>query len=575
MRSPERQFNALTPDQEKQSEAPKAPEASVGKIPIAETETAVSYLGVTLEKAKISDSPFVPKREKYADYINDKDFALPFQRDLATAFLNGDPYLGEGGTSLGKTTTAKKMAAELGWEVHYANFNGATDVEDFMGRYIPNPFKIDRTKITDEQYQKIVKQWRAHTAEMDSTALEAKEYIFADGKVTSGLRQEEGKIKVIILDEINAASPNILIRLHEVLDVLERGGDLVLSEDASEAVAVDKNKTKIVAFMNPPGKKYIGLGSLSPAQLRRWVYQKLPSELPDEAFKYATKSLFFGEKEKLSQKIDPEIFLQSREQVLTEEQLEEIPGIHEVEEKFEEFHKAAKELLKNRKIAEDQPQPLTYDDRMEPRRVRDFVLRFYNGDVSETFQRALQYYYANKLESDADREKLGELIRLVEYKPKAAESKRKGPERKTKEEPKKKPETGPETRLEGAVAERKEAEEMGLGEKTETDPEFLERFEKKSLNYIERLLSQGADQAYVAQGLAGLDSDRAWAIREKLLSEDADKNHVARGLAGLDSDRAWTMREKLLSQDANKSSVAAGLAGLDSDRAWAIREKLL
>ncbi len=83
------------------------------------------------------------------------------------------------------------MCSELGWEVHYANLNGATDVEDLMGRYIPNPH---RTKPDDP------------------------EYIFADGRVTAGLRQEEGKTKVIVLDEINAAAPNILIRLHEVLD---------------------------------------------------------------------------------------------------------------------------------------------------------------------------------------------------------------------------------------------------------------------------------------------------------------------------------------------------------------------
>lgn len=396
--------------------------------PIFETETSISYLGVTLEKAKNTEDQSVPKREKYADYINDRDLTLPLQRDLAISFSNGDPYLGEGGTSLGKTTTVRKMAAELGWEVHYVQFNEATDVEDFMGRYIPNPFKIDRTKITDEQYQKIVKQWQAHTAGMDPTALEAKEYIFADGKVTSGLRQEEGKIKVIILDEINAAPPNILIRLHEVLDAIERGENIILSEDASEAVTVDKAKTKIVAFMNPPGKGYLGLKALSPAQLRRWVYKKLPSELPEGTFSHATKSLFFG-KEQEGQKITPDMFLHPGEQLLTKEQLEEIPGIHEIEKLYEEFHKGAKELLKNRKIAEDQPQPFTFDDRMEPRRVRDFILRFYRGDINKTFQQALRYYYADKLESQVDKKKIGESIRLVEYKPKVADSKRKGLER--------------------------------------------------------------------------------------------------------------------------------------------------
>ena len=250
---------------------------------IVETETSVSYLGVKLEKGKDQSSQFVPKKEQYADFINDKDIALPLQRDMAVAFLSGEPLLVDGGTSLGKTTTVRKMASDLGWEIHYANLNGATDVEDLMGRYIPNP---NKNKPEDP------------------------EYIFADGKVTSGLRQEEGKTKVIILDEFNASAPNILIRLHEVLDALERGGDVTLSEDASEVVKVDKAKTKIIALMNPPGKGYFGREPLDPAQLRRWVYKKLPGELPKETFSYATDALF-GAATK-SQEATPEMFLNQR-----------------------------------------------------------------------------------------------------------------------------------------------------------------------------------------------------------------------------------------------------------------------
>ncbi len=448
MRSPERQFNALTPDQERQTEAQKTPEISTQKEAVAENETSVSYLGVTLEKAKNKEGQFVPRREQYADFIDDREVALPLQRDVAVAFLSGEPLLVDGGTSLGKTTTVRKMAAELGWEVHYANLNGPTDVEDLMGRYIPNPHK---------------------------SKPEDPEYIFADGKVTSGLRQEEGKVKIVILDEFNAAAPNILIRLHEVLDALERGGEVILSEDASEAVQVNKGKTKVIALMNPPGKGYFGREPLDPAQLRRWVYKKLPSELPEGTFSYSTDALFGAAPE--SQNVTPDMFLANREQALTQEQLQEIPGIMEVLEKYKEFHKAAKELLKSRKVAEDQPQPFTYDDRMEPRRVRDFILRFYNGDINETFQQALKYYYANKLETDADRKKLGELIRLVEYKPKATESKRKGLEREEKAgvTEVKKEAAIPEAKLEGPVAEQIEAAIEKLGKENVFGPKEVEK----------------------------------------------------------------------------------------------------
>src|SRR3989344_7225547 len=220
--------------------------------PIDETDTSVSYLGVKLEKAVDSSSPFVPRRDRYEGFINDR-LALDMQKQIAVAFLQGNPILIEGGTSIGKTTTVRKMAAELGYEVHYANLKGSSDADEFMGKYIPNP-----DKKTDGD----------------------PEYIFADGKVTQGLRQEDGKVKVIVLDEYNAASPNVLIRLHEVLDSLERGESVVLSEDASEAITVDKAKTKAIALMNPPGKGYLGRETIDPAQLRRWTYIKAPTDLP-------------------------------------------------------------------------------------------------------------------------------------------------------------------------------------------------------------------------------------------------------------------------------------------------------
>ncbi len=355
------------------------------QAPIIETADAVSYLGVRLEKAADPTGRYVPSRELYKDFINDQ-FSLDLQKQIAVSFLQGDPILIEGGTSIGKTTSARKMAADLGWEIHYANLNGATDVEDLMGRYIPNPNK--------------------HSPEDP-------DYIFADGKVTSGLRQEEGKVKVIMLDEFNAAAPNILIRLHEVLDALGRGENVVLSEDASEVVPVDKTKTKVIALMNPPGKGYFGREPLDPAQLRRWVYTKAPTDLPDETFSHATDALFTLASQ--MQDVPESAYLLSRDLALLPEQLQEIPGIHEVLAKYKEFHRGAKHLVRERRVAADQPQPFTYDDRMEPRRVRDFVLAFYNGDINDTFQTALRYYYANKLDSAVDKAALEELIRTVEY----------------------------------------------------------------------------------------------------------------------------------------------------------------
>ncbi len=368
---------------------PVTNESEKERLPIQETETSISYLGVKLEKAKNRESQFVPDPEQYKDFINDKEIALPLQRDIAVSFLSGDPLLIEGGTSLGKTTTVRKMCAELGYEIHYANLNGASDVEDLMGRYIPNPNKRNP---------------------------EDPEYVFADGKVTMGLRQEEGKKKVIILDEFNSAAPNILIRLHEVLDALERGESVTLSEDASESIKVNKEMTKIVALMNPPGKGYFGREPIDPAQLRRWVYNKLPSKLPKSTFSFSTDALFGLGKNLENANIVDKDYFKNIENALTLDQMKEIPGIEQILEKYKEFHSSANELLVNRKIAADQPQPFTFDDRMEVSRVRNFVSRFYTGDISGTFQQALRYYYVNKLENATDRKKLEEIIRTIEWK---------------------------------------------------------------------------------------------------------------------------------------------------------------
>lgn len=357
-------------------------------VPIEETENTVSYLGVTLEKAQNVEN--APRKEHFADYINDQ-FSLELQKMAAVSFKQGDPLLLEGGTSIGKTRTLKKMCADLGWEVHYANLNGATDVEDLMGRYIPNH---ERRNTNDP------------------------EYVFADGKVTSGLRKEPGKKKLIILDEYNAAAPSIVIRLHEVLDALRQNGEVVLAEDASERLQVSHEDTKVVALMNPPGKGYLERQPLDPAQIRRFNYQKAVTDLPKQTVDHFTKSIF--NLEPPTQHIPESSYLTSNETPLTPEELKDIPGIERIITLYNDFHQGAKKLLENRYIAKDQPQRFTYDDREEPRRVRDFILNFYRGDITDTMQTALRYFYAGKVLDEDDKNKLEELIRIVRFVPPAS-----------------------------------------------------------------------------------------------------------------------------------------------------------
>ncbi|MEI6288123.1 MAG: transglutaminase-like domain-containing protein [bacterium] len=127
------------------------------------------------------------------------------------------------------------------------------------------------------------------------------------------------------------------------------------------------------------------------------------------------------------------------------------------------------------------------------------------------------------------------------------------------------------------VAELKKAKERAdqIEENSEAKEFDLEKFEEKSLDYIEKLLKAGADKNLVATGLAGLDSERAWQMRDQFLKDGADEGFVARGLAGLDSERAWQMRKQLLKDSADKGYVALGLAGLNSEQAWQMRERFL
>jgi len=495
----------------------------VERQPIEETKESISYLGARLEKAKNTEGGFVPERDKLESFfVNDK-YALELQQKVAIALGLGQNLLIEGGTAIGKTTTIAKMCAELGYELHYVNLNGQTDVENLMGRYIPN---IRRKKETDPEYE------------------------FSDGSVTKGLRREEGKIKLILLDEVNATHPGTLKRLNEVLNAVEQGGTVVLTEDAAEQIQVSKETTKVVALMNPSGQGYLGVNPLSKELINRFVYQKEANELPRESFGFRRKAKRgIGVK---TEKMPDLAFIHTSEGILSMEQYNEIPGIEEIEAKFEEFHFGAKELLKQRKLAEDQTQLFLYDDQRESDRVTDYIRRHYNGDINDTFQQALKYYYSNKLETDTDRKKLGELIRLVEYKPKTTESKRKGTEREEK--------TSGAPEAEGVeTLESKEGREIA----------------EKITQRLEELLTEGADKNEVAQGLSGVGTSEAMALRERLLTEGANKNQVARGLAGVGTPEAMALRERLLTEGADKNQVAYGLSGVGTPEAMALRERLL
>ncbi len=114
-------------------------------------------------------------------------------------------------------------------------------------------------------------------------------------------------------------------------------------------------------------------------------------------------------------------------------------------------------------------------------------------------------------------------------------------------------------------------------EKKESD---FEKFEDKSLDYLEKILSRhgnnGSDDYFVASNLAVFDSKRAHELRADLLRQKGPfMDSVLAGLAGIDSEEAWRMRDEVFNNWDHESGLVISLSGLDSDRAWQMRAQLL
>jgi hypothetical protein len=111
--------------------------------------------------------------------------------------------------------------------------------------------------------------------------------------------------------------------------------------------------------------------------------------------------------------------------------LKDIPGIKDLITRYVEFADSVEQLVKTRQAGKGQLQPVYFSSSRDQKRVFEFVEKFYDGDPNATFQKALRYYYKNKFSSETDREKVENLIKLVETDLSALPSKRKGLESET------------------------------------------------------------------------------------------------------------------------------------------------
>lgn len=149
------------------------------------------------------------------------------EESLRKAVRLNIPALLIGETGTGKTSLVKKLAQDEKKTVVRVNLNGSTSIDEFVGKYI----------------------------------LKNDEMVWIDGVLTTCMRKGHW----ILVDEINAALPEILFVLHSLLDD-ERA--ILLSEKDGELVKSHKD-FRFFATMNPVDE-YAGTKDLNKALLSRF-----------------------------------------------------------------------------------------------------------------------------------------------------------------------------------------------------------------------------------------------------------------------------------------------------------------
>lgn len=167
-------------------------------------------------------SPYVPQAA--GKFIDHGDIL----KTLAIAIRDNLPILLMGESGTGKTSAIRYMAAETGNGLRRVNLNGGTTADELVGRLLIND----------------------------------KGTYWVDGILTEAMRNGEW----IVLDEINAALPEVLFVLQSVMD---DDGYLVLTEKDDKEIVHKHKDFRIFATCNPP--EYAGTKEMNKALLSRFA----------------------------------------------------------------------------------------------------------------------------------------------------------------------------------------------------------------------------------------------------------------------------------------------------------------
>lgn len=196
--------------------------------------------GVALEIVPEAGNPYVPTLMSYRDNGG-------IMKKLAYAVKNNMPVLLIGETGVGKTSAIRNLAANLNQPLRRVNVNGSMTAEDFVGQLLA---KDGAT------------YWK-------------------DGVLTEAMREGWW----IVIDEINAASPEILFVLHSLMD---DDHYIVLTEHPNREMVRPHPNFRLFATMNPP-ERYAGTKELNKALLSRFP-MTLTVETPPPSIEYGSLS---------------------------------------------------------------------------------------------------------------------------------------------------------------------------------------------------------------------------------------------------------------------------------------------
>jgi len=432
---------------EEKKETPRSPEEPYIMI----GEKAVSYLGVEVPKGE--GGRLVPKAEEFKEEYYYLEGHYTTMREVATALLLNKPILLEGGTGVyNKTTTIARMCRDLNMNYCKVNFDRETAREDVIG---------------------------GHTLKVDENGKEKLEWY--DGDLMYAIRNGG----VAFLDEYNRQSKLAGV-INPIIDAILNGRKEITNPyNENERVRVHPN-FRLVGAQNPPGfeegHEYTDRSQLPAETFGRWLYKKLPIEY-SEAEQNKLLAGVIGEKVDV-QLLESE-FRHTGEGLPVRE-LAEIPGMTHWRKNIVDITRVleAKSSGAKREMAKNQRQNLYFNPRLIMSTIPQYIARFYRGDINETVKNAFETCVIGMYSSETDKQKIRLMLDQASWKPQAAESKRKGPEREAKEQPKTKEkekektetkEPMPETRLEGTVAEQIETAIEKLGRENVFGPKEVEK----------------------------------------------------------------------------------------------------